>query len=263
MMSQFSFFDKICFQHTWFISSAHKSWVCLIRESSKLSERLVYCTHTDGNASTQSYELTSAALLCNMINGRQAVKAAPPAWDSAQQTWKEWNGSESPVSHHLFDKARSSCCLFESVDKFACRTARQQIHSYKEIVPLYVRTKTQNNRSKLRHSVPYQQCLKSPVQSPPCPQFSDTCRWPLRDTKSTWHVTRHSTCNSVKTAIFCCFTMRVRFYTFNRASVYMHFICVTPFMFILSNKTPGDESDTQSWSSKEKNWVVTVVNTNL
>lgn len=75
------------------------------------------------------------------------------------------------------------------------------------------------------------------------------------------HMT-HSTCNgvtNVKTAIFCCFTMRVCFYIFNGASVCMHFICVTSFMFILSNKTPGDESDTQSWSSKEKKQFQSVI----
>lgn len=32
----------------------------------------------------------------------------------------------------------------------------------------------------------------------------------------------------------------------------LYFFCVTPFMFILSNETSGDKSDTESWSSKEK-----------
>lgn len=36
------------------------------------------------------------------------------------------------------------------------------------------------------------------------------------------------------------------------ASMCLYLFCVTPFMFILSNETSGDKSDTESWSSKEK-----------
>ncbi len=39
------------------------------------------------------------------------------------------------------------------------------------------------------------------------------------------------------------------------ASMCLYVFCVTPFMFILSNETSGDESDTESWSSKEEKQI--------